>query len=120
MQVCLQASYTSQQSVKVTNRVYPLIVSPGPDIYAFINRIYMTEHVYKSVKFGISFILGLYAAAYDNGLEWAVIKAVSDFADGSKTATEDWQPFASVMAASLVRHMFKYPDVINQWPHYNI
>ena len=71
-----------------------------------------------SVKLGILFILGLYAAAYDNGLEWAVIKAVSDFADGSKTETGDWQPFASVMAASLVYHMFKYPDVIEQWPHY--
>ena len=99
----------------VTNRVLS-----WADIYAVINPIYITEHVCKSVKFGISFILGLYAAAHDSGLEWAVIKAVSDFADGSNTATEDWQPFASVMAASLVHHMFKYPDVVNQWPHYQI
>ena len=62
--------------------------------------------------------LGLYAAAYDLGIEWAVIKAVSDFGDGSKTATEEWQPFASAMAASVVHNMFQYPDVIRQWPHY--
>ena len=43
---------------------------------------------------------------------------MSDYADGSKTKTTNWQPFASAMAASIVYHMFKYPDVIQQWPHY--
>ena len=47
-----------------------------------------------------------------------VVKGVSDYADGSKTKTTSWQPFASAMAASVVYHMFKYPDVIQQWPHY--
>ena len=61
---------------------------------------------------------GLYAAARDIGVEWGVIKAVSDFGDGSKTATEEWQPFASVMAISVVRNMFQYEDVIKNWPHY--
>jgi hypothetical protein len=61
--------------------------------------------------------LGLYAAAYDLNIEWAVIKAVSDFADGSKSVTKEWQPFASVMAVSLVHNMFKHADVIKQWPH---
>ncbi|XP_028392367.1 uncharacterized protein LOC114516940 isoform X1 [Dendronephthya gigantea] len=61
---------------------------------------------------------GLFAAAYDLGIEWAVIKGVSDFADGSKRATEDWQPFSSTMAASLVYNMFKSPDVTRYWPHY--
>ncbi|CAB4010928.1 5 -methylthioadenosine S-adenosylhomocysteine nucleosidase-like isoform X16 [Paramuricea clavata] len=62
---------------------------------------------------------GLYAAARDLGIEWAVIKAVSDFGDGSNSETKDWQPFASVMAASVVHNMFKYSDVIKQWPHYS-
>ena len=62
--------------------------------------------------------LGLYEAAYDLGLEWAVIKGVSDFADGSKKATQDWQPFSSTLAASVVYKMFEYPDVIKDWPHY--
>ena len=55
------------------------------------------------------------AAAYDLGIEWAVVKGVSD---RNKSETEDWQPFASAMAASVVHNMFKYPDVIQQWPHY--
>ena len=63
-------------------------------------------------------IIGLYAAASDLGIEWVVVKGVSDFADGSKTATGDWQPFASAMAASVVHNMFKYSDVTERWPHY--
>jgi hypothetical protein len=43
---------------------------------------------------------------------------VSDFADGSKSVTEDWQPFASAMAASVVHNMFKQAQVIKNWPHY--
>ncbi|CAB3984239.1 5 -methylthioadenosine S-adenosylhomocysteine nucleosidase-like isoform X16 [Paramuricea clavata] len=62
---------------------------------------------------------GLYAAASDLKTEWAVIKAVSDFADGSKSSTEPWQPFSSAMAASVVYNMFKYPVLIQHWPHYN-
>ncbi|CAB4005833.1 5 -methylthioadenosine S-adenosylhomocysteine nucleosidase-like isoform X16 [Paramuricea clavata] len=61
---------------------------------------------------------GLYAAVYDLGIEWAVIKAVSDFADGSKEKTKLWQPFASAMAASVV-YMFKYPVVLKDWRHYH-
>jgi hypothetical protein len=56
---------------------------------------------------------------YDLGIEWAVIKAVSDFADGSKEKTKLWQPFASAMAASVVYNMFKYPVVLKDWRHYN-
>jgi hypothetical protein len=43
---------------------------------------------------------------------------VSDFGDGSKSVTKDWQPFASLMAASLVHNMFKQAHVIKNWPHY--
>jgi hypothetical protein len=63
-------------------------------------------------------ILGLFAAAYDLGIEWAVIKAVSDLADGSKGMTDDWQRFSSVMAASVVYNMFKHPSVLKSWSHY--
>ncbi|CAB3982249.1 5 -methylthioadenosine S-adenosylhomocysteine nucleosidase [Paramuricea clavata] len=62
---------------------------------------------------------GLYAVAYDLGVEWAVIKAVSDFADGSKEKTKLWQPFASAMAASVVYNMFQYSVVLKDWRHYN-
>ncbi|CAB3979785.1 5 -methylthioadenosine S-adenosylhomocysteine nucleosidase [Paramuricea clavata] len=62
---------------------------------------------------------GLHAAVYDLGIEWAVIKAVSDFADGSKEKTKLWQPFASAIAASVVYNMFQYPVVLKDWRHYN-
>jgi hypothetical protein len=51
-------------------------------------------------------------------MEWAVVRAVSDFADGSKEKTEHWQPFASAMAASVVYNMFKYSVVLKDWRHY--
>ena len=64
--------------------------------------------------------LGLCAAGHNLQIEWAVIKGVSDYANGSKNATgdRDWQPFASAMAASVVYNMFKYPDVLKHWPNY--
>ena len=62
--------------------------------------------------------LGLFAAGHELQIEWAVIKGASDYADGRKKVTADWQPFASTMAASVVYNMFKYPDVIKHWPHY--
>lgn len=58
----------------------------------------------------------MYAAAREHGTEWVVIKGVSDFADGCKQKTNDWQSFSSVMAASVVKNMFKNPDVIKTWP----
>jgi hypothetical protein len=83
--------------------------------------LYFSEATLCIYQFSISCnfrVLGLYAAAYDLGIEWAVIKGVSNFADGSKKSTEKWQQFATAMAASVVHNMFKYPDVIKQWPHY--
>lgn len=55
--------------------------------------------------------------AYDLQIEWAVIKAVSDLADGSKEKTEPWQPFSSVMAVSVVHNIF-HPAVLRSWPHH--
>ena len=49
-------------------------------------------------------------------MEWAVIKGVSDFVD-SEDMTEPWQRFSSTMAASVVYNMFKYPVVLEDWPH---
>ena len=48
---------------------------------------------------------GIFAAAYDLKMEWVVVKGVSDYADGNKSKTEAWQPFASVMAASVVENI---------------
>lgn len=61
---------------------------------------------------------GIFAAAYDLKMEWVVVKGVSDYADGNKSKTEAWQPFASVMAASVVENMLKFPGVLKDWQHY--
>lgn len=61
---------------------------------------------------------GLYAAARDQEMEWVVIKGVSDFADGTKSATDAWKPFASVMAASLTAHILSDPTAFERLAHY--
>lgn len=61
---------------------------------------------------------GVFAAAHDLKMEWVVIKGISDYADGSKSKTEAWQPFASVMAASVVANILKVPGILKDWQHY--
>ena len=51
-------------------------------------------------------------------MEWVVIKGISDYADGTASLTEQWKPFASVMAASVVNNILREPVVFAQWPHY--
>lgn len=62
--------------------------------------------------------LGLYAAARDLEMEWVVIKGVSDFADGKKSATNAWRPFASIMAASLTAHILSDSIPFENLAHY--
>ena len=62
--------------------------------------------------------LGLYASAHNHGIEWLVIKGVSDFDDDNKSATDSWRPFASVMAASFVAHMLNDSITFENWRHY--
>ncbi|XP_015766633.1 PREDICTED: 5'-methylthioadenosine/S-adenosylhomocysteine nucleosidase-like isoform X12 [Acropora digitifera] len=61
---------------------------------------------------------GLYAAAHDPGIEWVVIKGVSDFAGDNKSASDHWRPFSSLMAASLVAHILSDVDVLEEWRLY--
>ena len=51
-------------------------------------------------------------------MEWVVIKGISDYADGSKSETKAWRPFASVMAASVVENILKVPGLLKDWLHY--
>ena len=64
-------------------------------------------------------LLGVYTAAHNLQTEWVVVKGISDYADGTKDSTKDWQPFASMMAASLVAHVLSQPSVFENWPHYD-
>ena len=57
-------------------------------------------------------------AAHDLDVEWVVIKGVSDFADGKKSETDSWRPFASTMAASLTAHILSDAIVFEDWAHY--
>ena len=71
---------------------------------------------YNSLSSSLS---GVYGAAHDLGVEWIIIKGVSDFADGTTSETNSWRPFASLMAASLVAHILKNPIIFENWGHYN-
>ena len=51
-------------------------------------------------------------------MEWVVIKGISDYADGTKSETQAWRPFASVMAASVVANILKVPGLLKDWQHY--
>ena len=51
-------------------------------------------------------------------MERVVIKGVSDFADGTKSATDAWKPFSSVMAASLTAHILSDPSAFERLAHY--
>ena len=62
---------------------------------------------------------GLYKAAYKLGIEWIVIKGVSDFADGEKAKGDPWRPFSSLMAASLTAHILSDANVFKNWKHYD-
>ena len=63
------------------------------------------------------FPTGVFAAAFDCGIEWLIVKGIADYADGSQLA-ESWPTCASVMAASLVAHILNEPCVFHSWPHY--
>ena len=47
-----------------------------------------------------------------------MIKGVSDHADGRKSKSDSWKPFASLMAASLTAHILSNATVFQNWPHY--
>ena len=63
-------------------------------------------------------IAGVFTAAFDDQIEWLIVKGIADYADGAESITESWRPFASVMAASVVAHILNDPGVFRTWPHY--
>jgi len=46
------------------------------------------------------------------------VKGIADYADGSEGVSEQWSPFASVMAASVVSNILNNPIIFQEWPHY--
>ena len=46
------------------------------------------------------------------------MKGIADYADGTESVSENWSPFASVMAASVVTKILNNPIIFQEWPHY--
>ena len=65
-----------------------------------------------------AFVLGLFAAAQDLDVQWIAIKGVSDYANETKSESDSWRRFASVMAASLTAEILSDYFRFQNWPHY--
>lgn len=50
-------------------------------------------------------------------MEWAVIKGVADYADGTNSSTDEWKRFASFMAASVTANVLD-PIAFKSIPNY--
>ena len=78
-----------------------------------------SHYVFGFFSFFILFIhVGLFAAAQDMNIEWAIVKGISHFSSDGNAPSESWKSFASIMAASLVSNMLSNPVVFKKWPHY--
>ena len=64
------------------------------------------------------FVLGVYAAAFDDELEWLIVRGISEYAGSSGFAGESWERYANVMAASLVTHILNDPIIFADWRNY--
>ncbi|XP_068690083.1 NLR family CARD domain-containing protein 3-like isoform X2 [Montipora foliosa] len=62
---------------------------------------------------------GVLAAAYDEKVEWVVVKGVASFVNQTQPSSSEWMSFASTMAASIVAKMISDPAVFKEWPHCN-
>ncbi|XP_068700177.1 NLR family CARD domain-containing protein 3-like isoform X2 [Montipora foliosa] len=62
---------------------------------------------------------GVFAAAYDEKIEWVVVKGVASFVNQAQLSRSEWMSFASTMAASVVAKMLNNPVVFEEWPHCN-
>jgi nucleoside phosphorylase/HEAT repeat protein len=56
--------------------------------------------------------VGVYAAAERSGVEWIIVKAICDWADGRKDKVKRHQPLAAAAAASLVHHVLSLPNAL--------
>ena len=64
-------------------------------------------------------VAGLFTAAFDDQLEWLVVKGISNYAGDTESSSENnWSTFASITATSVVFNILNDPVVFKQWPHY--
>ncbi|XP_068749066.1 death domain-containing ATP nucleosidase-like [Montipora capricornis] len=62
---------------------------------------------------------GVFAAAYDEKVEWVIVKSVASFVNQTQPSSSEWMSFASTMAASVVAKIISDPAVFKDWPHCN-
>ena len=73
----------------------------------------------SNVNFLSSLTSGVFAAAYDEKVEWVVVEGVASFFNQTQPSSSEWMSFASTMAASVVAKMISDPGVFKEWPHCN-
>ena len=78
----------------------------------------MRPYAYNDNLYIYILILGIFTAAFDVQIEWLVVKGIADYADSTDSTSENWSPFASVMAASVVANILSDPVVFRGWSHY--
>ena len=64
-------------------------------------------------------ILGVFAAAHDDKMEWVIVKGVAGYGNVSQSSGDDWMSFGSIMAASLVANILRDADIFQDWSHYD-
>ncbi|XP_068748892.1 nucleotide-binding oligomerization domain-containing protein 2-like isoform X2 [Montipora capricornis] len=62
---------------------------------------------------------GVFAAAYEEKVEWVIVKGVASFVNQTQPSSSEWMSLASTMAASVVAKMISDPAVFKDWPHCN-
>ncbi|XP_022804465.1 protein NLRC3-like isoform X1 [Stylophora pistillata] len=62
---------------------------------------------------------GVFAAAHHLKTEWVVVKGIKGYASENRSSSDEWEVFASAMAASVVSNILRNPGVFQDWSHYN-
>ena len=63
------------------------------------------------------YVSGVFRAAHELKMEWVIVKGISGYADGTEER-ENWQTFATVIAASVVANILNQCSIFEDWPHY--
>ena len=63
------------------------------------------------------YVSEIFSAAHDLKIDWVIVKGISGYADGTEER-ENWQTFATVIAASVVANILNQCSIFEDWPHY--
>ena len=76
-------------------------------------------YIALELKLFVCITSGISLEAYDDIIEWVIVKGVASYFNQTKAPTSGWMSFASTMAASIVASMLKDPVVFLKWSHYS-